>query len=92
MGLVSRVPPTLNGEGAASREATPSELRLATHLEDSVMSSALQPTAEARQCEGIARRHALAAMCLGGALAFQQAALGSHYARRAVSLMVGRRA
>ena len=50
-----------------------------------------RPT-EARQCEGIARRHALAALCVGGALAVQQAALAAHFARRAVALMIGRRA
>ena len=49
-----------------------------------------QRQTEARQCECIAGRNALAALCLGGALAFQQAALGSHSARRSMSLMVGR--
>ncbi len=60
------------------------------HSEVNVSTAASQD--EARRCGDIARHHALAALCLGGALAFQQAALGSHYARRAVSLMVGRRA
>ena len=62
------------------------------HPETSPNTTPPQRQSEARQCEGIARRHALAALCLGGALAFQQAALGSHYARRSVSLMTGRKA
>ena len=44
---------------------------------------------EARQCEGMSRRYALAALCLGGSLALQHAALGSHYARRSMALMRG---
>lgn len=60
--------------------------------EPSPNSGTPQRPTEARQCEGIARRHALAALCLGGALAFQLAALGSHYARRSVALIIGRRA
>lgn len=46
---------------------------------------------EAQRCEGVARRHALAALCLGGALALQEAALSRHYSGRAVSLMRGAR-
>jgi hypothetical protein len=85
-----RVTSTLNNEGTPLCKAGPSELRLATHSEDSAGTSVLQAAAEAQRCEGIARRHALRALCLGGALAFQHAALRSHYARRAVSLMRGR--
>lgn len=46
---------------------------------------------EARRCEGIARRHALAALLLGGGLALQEAALSGHYARRSASIMTGGR-
>ena len=62
------------------------------HPETSPNPGTPQRPNEARQFESIARRHAIAALCLGGALAIQQAALGSHYARRSVALMIGRRA
>ena len=48
-----------------------------------------QRQTEARELETLARGHALAAVCLGGALAFQHVALSAHYARRAVCMMIG---
>lgn len=51
-----------------------------------------QRQTEARELETLARGHALAAVCLGGALAFQHVALSAHFARRAVCQMIGRRA
>ena len=57
--------------------------------ETSPNSHPVQRQTEARQCESIARRHALAALGLCGALALQQAALSRHYARRSVALMIG---
>jgi hypothetical protein len=48
-----------------------------------------QRQTEARKFETLARGHALAAVCLGGALAFQHVALSAHYARRAVCTMIG---
>ena len=89
MARTSRVPPTLNGEGAASFETTPNELRFPTQNEDTPTSPSLQATAEARRCEINARQHGLAALRLCGALAFQHAALGTHYARRSMALMRG---
>lgn len=85
----ARVQPTLNGEGAAFRKATPSNSRSAKTLGDDRAETARdQATGEARACEGIARRHALAALGLCGALALQEVALGSHYSRRALALML----
>ena len=91
MDRASWVPPTLNGEGAASCETTPSEMRLATQHEDTSTGPGLQPTTEARRCEINARQHGLAALRLCGALALQHAALGTHYARRSMALMRGAR-
>ena len=48
-----------------------------------------QRQTEAREFETLARGHALAAVCLGGALAFQHVALSAHFARRAVCMMIG---
>ena len=48
-----------------------------------------QRQTEAREFEALARGHALAAVCLGGALALQHVALSAHYARRAVCIMIG---
>ncbi len=48
-----------------------------------------QRQTEARELETLARGHALAAVCLGGALAFQHVALSAHFARRAVCTMIG---
>ena len=50
-----------------------------------------QRQTEARELETLARGHALAAVCLGGSLAFQHVALSAHYARRAVCTMIGGR-
>jgi hypothetical protein len=50
-----------------------------------------QRQTEARELETLARGHALAAVCLGGALALQHVALSAHYARRAVCKMIGGR-
>jgi hypothetical protein len=87
MARTQRVSSTLNGEGAARNRATPSsallggiELPQGTERQPGVQESA-------RGAEGIARRHALAALLLGGGLALQEAALSRHYARRAVALM-----
>jgi hypothetical protein len=51
-----------------------------------------QRQTEARELETLARGHALAAVCLGGAQALQHVALSAHYAQRAVCKMIGRRA
>lgn len=59
------------------------------HTENSPNPIPAQRQTEAQQCEGIARRHALAALGLCGALALQQAALSAHYARRSLALMRG---
>ena len=48
-----------------------------------------QPLDEARRCEAEARLISGSALNLSGDLAFQRAALGSHYARRAVAIMAG---
>lgn len=45
---------------------------------------------EARAYEVISRRRALAALCLGGALALQERALALHYGARSAALMAGR--
>ena len=50
-----------------------------------------QRQTEARELETLARGHALAAVCLGGSLAFQHVALSAHFARRAVCMMIGGR-
>lgn len=81
--------PTLNGEGAAFRKATPSELRLATQDKISADGARTQADGEARRCEGLARNCALAALGLRGSLAFQQASLSRHYAARSVALATG---
>lgn len=81
----TRVSPALNGEEAASAKAAPSQMRVATPHQ--ATENALPRQDEARRCEGIARRHALAALLLGGGLALQEAALSTHYARRSATLM-----
>jgi hypothetical protein len=48
-----------------------------------------QDVIEAERCAGLSRRHALAALAIGGALAIQQAALATHYAGRAHDLTKG---
>lgn len=88
MATQDRPSPGLNGEGAAFGKATPSQsVRLATRTQGNPTSGSAQD--EARACEGIARRHALAALCLGGAMALQEAALSRHYAGRSAALMIG---
>ena len=87
MARTSRVPPTLNGEGAASCETTPSNLRLATHEQDSEFRPCEQGRGEAEQCHRRACEAARQALQLSGALALQQVALARHYARRSVALM-----
>lgn len=89
MAIRKGVSPTLNGEGAVSRKTTPSIALLggSEHLE--ATENALPRQDEARRCEGIARRHALAALLLGGGMALQEAALSRHYSGRAVNLMRG---
>lgn len=62
------------------------------HSETSPNPDPAQRQTEARELETLARGHALAAVCLGGAIALQHVALSAHYARRAVCAMVGRRA
>jgi hypothetical protein len=61
------------------------------HPETSPNPTLSQRQAEARELEALARGHAVAALCLGGALAFQHVALSAHFARRAVCQMIGRR-
>ncbi len=61
------------------------------HHQTSANPTPSQRQTEARQLEALARGHALAAVCLGGALAFQHVALSAHYARRAVCKMIGGR-
>lgn len=83
-----RVAPTLNGEGTASAKAAPSKSsRFATQDEPTAEDRAEQ--GDARRCEGLSRRHALAALLLGGGLAFQERSLAGHYANRAVALHRG---
>ena len=88
MHRTERGSPPLNGEGAAFRKATPSNSRSAKRYPDHRARYAPDQATdtEARACEGIGRRHALAAVALCGALALQEAALSTHYSRRAVSL------
>lgn len=85
----ARVSPALNGEEAASAKAAPSQMRVATPHE--ATENALPRQDEARRCEGIARRHALAALLLGGGMAFSEAATATHYARRSLAIMRGER-
>jgi len=87
------VAPTLNGEGVALCKATPSVAQLGgiEHSETTPNPTLSQRQTEARELETLARGHALAAVCLGGALAFQHVALSAHFARRAVCQMIGRR-
>lgn len=77
-----------NGERAASRKATRSELRLATHSENRRDPAKTQP-ADDRSFEREARRCAVLALGLGGGLSFQQVALSRFYATRAAALTQG---
>lgn len=84
----ARVASTQNDERAALGKAAPSNrVRLATQNEPT--RSVAGDQGEAERCALIARRHALAAVCLGGALALQEAALSRHYAGRSAALMIG---
>ena len=76
--------PAANG-GRASNDAL--LLGGFEHSETSPNTVPPQRRTEACELEAFVRRPALAALCLSGALALQQAALGSHYARRAVVLI-----
>lgn len=86
------MPPNNEGRPQADfRRGTSQNAQLGgiEHTDDSAVAPQPQPLEEARKCEGIARRHALAALGLCGALAFQEAALGTHYSRQAIALMQG---
>lgn len=89
MAIRKGVSPTLNGEGAVSRKTTPSIALLGGCEHPEATENALRRQDEARRCEGIARRHALAALGLAGGLALQHVALSRFYAGRAASLIAG---
>jgi hypothetical protein len=76
--------PALNG-GRAPRNALLGGLE---HTETTPKGSHDQAWTEARRCENIARHCARDALGQRADLAFQRAALGRHYARRAAALML----
>lgn len=85
--------PNEGGPQAVIRQGAPKNAQLGRfeHSETTPNPNPSQRQTEARELETLARGHALAAVCLGGALAFQHVALSAHYARRAVCTMIGGR-
>lgn len=83
--------PQYEGRPRASRQGTSQIAQLGeVELHDVTPNSpAPQPLDEARRYEIAARLIAYSALRMAGSMAFQQSALGSHYARRAVALLAG---
>jgi hypothetical protein len=87
------MPHNAESPAALSDRASLDALLLAgfEHSKTSPNPDPAQRQTEARELETLARGHALAAVCLGGAIALQHVALSAHYARRAVCMMIGGR-